>query len=223
MPPKDSLLKSRPGIADPLPAPSTETLADDATPEQIALCLNGNQRAWEHLVEVSYDRVYFTCYRFIGAHPEAEDLTQDVFMKVFCNLHNYDAEKGSFRNWLKNVTRNHLVDRYRRTKLVRLSSSLDEQTSATHPSSTFADLLTDTRPSQEERLVTLETHARVHAALKQLSPTARDTAVLCFIDEQKRTDVAQILGIPEGTVKSRLNRARAELSQLLNPPQLVQA
>ncbi len=63
------------------------------------------------------------CYRFVGSQPEAEDLTQDVFIKVFCNLRSYDPERGSFRNWLKNVTRNHLVDRFRRTKLARLSSS----------------------------------------------------------------------------------------------------
>lgn len=217
MPAKDGPIKSRPIHAEP-----AETTID-ATPQQITLCLAGDQKAWEDLVEISYDRVYFICYRFVDSHPEAEDLTQDVFMKVFCNLRSYDARKGTFRQWLKNVTRNHLVDRYRRTKLARLSSSLDDLTNGQQDSSTIADLLTDNRPSQEDHLVTLETHIRVHAALKLLSPTARDTAMLCFIDEHKQKDAAHILGIAEGTVKSRLNRARAELSQLLSTPQLAQA
>ena len=142
-------------------------------------------------------------------------------MKVFCNLHHYDAEKGSFRIWLKNVTRNHLVDHYRRTRLDRLSSSLDAP-NGKESSVTFAELLADTRPSQEDDFLTLETHARVHDALQQLSPIARNTAMLCFIDERKYSEAAHILGIAEGTVKSRLSRARAELSPLLSTPQLVQ-
>jgi RNA polymerase sigma-70 factor, ECF subfamily len=218
MPAKAGPMKPRPSLTGP-----DQGQPDDATPEQIALCLNGNQKAWEDLVATSYDRVYFICHRFVNSHPEAEDLTQDVFMKVFCNLRSYDAEKGTFRNWLKNVTRNHLVDRYRRTKLVRLSSSLDDLTNEQHAGSTLADLLTDTRPSQEEHLVTLETHTRIHAALNLLSATSRDTVRLCLLDECKHKDAAQVLGVPEGTIKSRLSRARAELLQLLSAPQLLQA
>ncbi len=215
---KGGPMKPRPSLA-----PSTEGQPDDATPHQIALCLNGNQNAWEDLVGASYGRVYCICYRFVDSHHEAEDLTQDVFMKVFCNLRSYDAERGTFRSWLRNVTRNHLVDRYRRTKLVRLSSSLDDLTDDQQAGSTLADLLTDTRPSQEEHLVTLETHTRIHAALDLLSPTSRDTVKLCLIDEWKHKDAAQVLGVPEGTIKSRLSRARAELLQLLSAPQLLQA
>jgi RNA polymerase sigma-70 factor, ECF subfamily len=189
---------------------------------QIAACLSGDQKAWEYLVEASHSLVYLICFEFTGSHSEAEDLTQDVFMKVYCNLHRYDPEKGTFRNWLRNVTRNYLVDRYRRTRLVRLSSSLDELISGPNSGLLIANLLTDTRPSQEDHLIALETHNHVHRALELLSPAARDTVRLCLIDERTHKDAADLLGVAEGTIKSRLSRARAELAQLLNPLQLAQ-
>ena len=194
----------------------------EASSEQIAFCLSGDQGAWKDLVVASYPCVFLLCYHFVGSHTEAEDLSQDVFLKVYCNLRSYDPEKGSFRNWLRNITRNYLVDRYRRTRLIRLSSSLDELVSTPESGPVIASLLTDTGPSQEDHLIARENHARVHGALEMLSPIARDTVTLCMMEERSHKDAAQILGVAEGTVKSRLSRARSELARLLNPPCLAE-
>jgi RNA polymerase sigma-70 factor (ECF subfamily) len=167
----------------------------DAISAHISLCRSGDQKAWEHLVELFYE--------------------------VYCNLHSYDSQKGPFHIWLQNVTRNYLVDHYRRTRVVRLSSSLEELLSTTQSGSTVADLLTDRQPSQEDRLIALESRARVHNAVESLSPIARDTVRLCLLDEHNHKEAANLLGVAEGTIKSRLSRARVELTQLLSPLHLA--
>jgi RNA polymerase sigma-70 factor, ECF subfamily len=216
--------ESQPAPGQASHASSGQIYVDDGNlARQIVFCLNGDQKAWEYLVEISHSLVYLICYEFLGSHAEAEDLTQDVFMKVYCNLHRFDPEKGTFRNWLRNVTRNYLVDRYRRTRLARLSISLDELVSAPNSGPIVASLLTDARPSQEDQLIASEERAKVHDALDQLSPAARDTVKLCLLDERTHKDAADVLGVAEGTIKSRLSRARAELAQLLRPLQLVQS
>ena len=99
----------------------------DADPQLVERCLSGDEAAWEDLVKVHTRRVYSICYRFTGSDPEAQDLTQEVFLRVFRSLKSFRAGEGSFQVWLARLTRNLLIDHYRRTKLERATDSIEEQ------------------------------------------------------------------------------------------------
>ena len=91
-------------------------------------CLSGQDAAWEELVKLHTRRVYGICYRFTSSDPEAQDLTQEVFLRVFKNLKSFRSGEGSFVVWLTRLTRNLLIDHYRRTKLDRATDSIEDQT-----------------------------------------------------------------------------------------------
>ena len=90
-------------------------------------CLSGDEAAWEQLVRTHTRRVYAICYRFTGSGSEAQDLTQDVFLRIFRTLKSFRAGEGSFVVWLSRLTRNLLVDHYRRTKADRVTDSIEDQ------------------------------------------------------------------------------------------------
>src|SRR5579863_2113027 len=92
----------------------------------IERCLNGEEAAWEDLVKVHTRRVYGICYRFTGSDHEAQDLTQEVFLRIFRSLKSFRSGEGSFTVWLSRLTRNLLIDHYRRTKLDRATDSIEE-------------------------------------------------------------------------------------------------
>ena len=89
-------------------------------------CMNGDSGAWAEMVRTHQKRVYGLCYRFTGNATDAEDLTQDVFLKIYSNLGSFDAARGSLPVWITTMTRNLLVDNYRRTRNQRATGSLDE-------------------------------------------------------------------------------------------------
>jgi len=182
-------------------------------------CMAGDQRAWQQLVASQHRRIYAICYRFTGSASDAEDLTQDVFLKLYRNLASFDSQKGSFQTWITALARNLLVDHFRRTRQDRATSSLDASLSpdATpdNPGPTLADSLADTRPSQESHAAGLELRATIQHALAQLSPELREAVVLRDLEDLDYREIAQILRIPEGTVKSRISRGRGELARRL--------
>jgi RNA polymerase sigma-70 factor (ECF subfamily) len=178
-------------------------------------CIGGDQRAWHTLVTSQHKRVYALCYRFTGSPDEAEDITQDVFLKVYRNLSTFDPAKGGFHTWIATLTRNLLVDNYRRTKLDRATDSLDESLSGEDDGPTQADRLADTSANQEARFSNLELKATIQAALLKLSPDLREAVILRDLEDMDYKDIAVVLKIPEGTVKSRISRGRTELARLL--------
>jgi RNA polymerase sigma-70 factor (ECF subfamily) len=208
-----------------LPAPKAPEARVQRTPEQhaeqaqlallVAQCISGDQRAWHTLVTSQHKRVYAICYRFTGDPDEAEDITQDVFLKVFRNLRSFDAERGGFHTWITTLTRNLLVDNYRRTRLDRASDSLDETISGEEEGPTAAERLADTRMGPEQRFAGLELKAAIQAALLKLSTELREAVILRDLEDMDYKEIAVILKIPEGTVKSRISRGRAELARLL--------
>jgi RNA polymerase sigma-70 factor (ECF subfamily) len=187
----------------------------DAFVALVVQCMAGDQRAWHHMVTGQHKRVYAICYRFTGDATEAEDITQDVFIKIYRNLSSFDAAKGSFQTWITTLTRNMLVDNYRRTKLDRATDSLDATLSADDDGPTMADRLADTRQNQEQRFAGLELKATIQQALKKLSPELREAVILRDLEDMDYKEIAIVLKIPEGTVKSRISRGRAELARLL--------
>ncbi len=211
----------------PLPGPP-QTSARPATPASVAAaaeqahlanlaatCLQGDARAWELLVRREQRRVYGLCYRFTGSSTEAEDLTQETFLKVYRNLASFDPGRASFSVWLTALTRNLLVDHYRRSRLERATDSLDEPMSGEEEGPTRGDRLADHRSGQERHVAGLELRAKVQAALAKVSPELREAVILRDLQDLDYREIAEVLGIPQGTVKSRISRGRAELARLL--------
>ncbi len=92
----------------------------------VQLCLRGDGPSWEELVRRHTRRVYNLCYRFTGNSTSAEDLSQEVFLRIFRTLPSYQSSQGAFPTWLTSVTRNLLVDHYRRTRRDRMTDSIDD-------------------------------------------------------------------------------------------------
>jgi RNA polymerase sigma-70 factor, ECF subfamily len=180
----------------------------DADVQLVERCLSGQESAWEDLVKVHTRRVYSICYRFTNSDSEAQDLTQDVFLRVFKNLKSFRAGEGLFIVWLTRLTRNLLIDHYRRTRMDRATESIEDQTAALEET-TAAIARTD------GMLAGREASELLQAALQKLSPELRETVILRDLEELEYREIAKILNVPEGTVKSRLNRGRAELAKAL--------
>jgi RNA polymerase sigma-70 factor, ECF subfamily len=177
-------------------------------------CLNGDSAAWAEMVRTHHRRVYGLCYRFTGNATDAEDLTQDVFLKIYSNLGSFDAGRGSLPVWITTMTRNLLVDNFRRTRNLRATSSLDEgwdEGEDLRP----VDRLASTGPSQHEAAAKKELARMVQGALARVSVDLREAVILRDLQDMDYKEIAQVLAIPEGTVKSRISRGRAELARLL--------
>ncbi len=207
--------------ADPASAPTAalaspvHTAEVDALHRLVAACMHGDSAAWQQLVVAQHRRVYGMCYRFTGSPTDAEDLTQEVFLKVYRNLHGFDPMKGAFTLWLTTLTRNLLVDHFRRTRQDRSTDSLDAPVHEDSDGITLVDRLADTRPGQLQRVAQMELRVRVQHALKQLSPELREAVILRDLQDMDYKEIAQVLRIPEGTVKSRISRGRGELARML--------
>lgn len=171
-------------------------------------CLSGDEGAWESLVKLHTRRVYGICYRFTNNDGESEDLTQDVFMRIFKTLKSFRSGEGSFVVWLTRLTRNLLIDNYRRTKLERATDSIEDQLTMLEERSVGSG-------RADGLLAGREASEILQAGLQRLSPELRETVILRDLEELEYKEIADVLGVPEGTVKSRLNRGRAELARVL--------
>ncbi len=180
----------------------------DSESQLIGRCLAGEDTAWEDLVKVYTRRVYAVCYRFTGAEGEAQDLTQEVFLRVFKTLKSFRAGEGSFSVWLNRLTRNLLIDHYRRTRLERATDSIEDQLLTLEAAAGGAG-------RTDSMLAGREASELLQGALQKLSPDLRETVILRDIEELDYREISQVLNVPEGTVKSRLNRGRAELARIL--------
>lgn len=171
-------------------------------------CLNGSDGAWEELVRSHSRLVYGACYRFTGRVDDANDMTQEVFLRVFRSLHTYQPSAGAFRTWLVRLTRNLLIDHYRKTKKDQALTPLDDaayKLEHLHGIESRADGLTASREASD----------LVQKGLAYLSPELREAVILRDIQGLDYREIAQVLNVPDGTVKSRINRGRRELAQRL--------
>jgi RNA polymerase sigma-70 factor, ECF subfamily len=175
----------------------------------VARCLRGDETAWEDLLRTHSRRVYGLCFRFTNSGQEAQDLTQEVFLRVFRTLKTFRSTEGSFTTWLARVTRNLLIDHYRRTRQERATDSIEEQLPIIEEESAAAS------PRPDQSLAGREASEILQAALQTLSPDLREAVILRDLQEMEYREIADVLQIPEGTVKSRINRGRAELARRL--------
>ncbi|HYL61693.1 MAG TPA: sigma-70 family RNA polymerase sigma factor [Candidatus Methylomirabilis sp.] len=153
-------------------------------------------------------RIFNICYRFTGNGTEAEDLSQEVFLRVYKTLGSYRSAHGGFATWMTSVTRNLLIDHYRRTKRDRQTDSLEDAMPVVESKESSAR-----RPDQQALLGELS--SQVQFALTKLSPELREAVILRDLQQLEYNEIRQVLDVPEGTVKSRINRGRIELARIL--------
>ena len=171
-------------------------------------CLRGDGPAWEELVRRHTRRVFNLCYRFTGNPTEAEDLSQEVFLRIYRTLSSYRPAQGAFPTWLTSVTRNLLVDNYRRTRRDRLTDSIEEampQLEERHSAARAPDKLAQAAELSDQ----------LQRGLARLSPELREAVILRDLQGLEYNEIQAVLEVPEGTVKSRINRGRIELARVL--------
>ena len=178
-------------------------------------CISGDAAAWEEIVQRYHRRIYNVCYRFAGDADNAQDLTQEVFIKMYRTLNTYDSGKGAFMTWVTTITRNLLVDHFRKTKGDRVTDSLDSTASEHEDAQPLSERIADRAPPPDASVQSRETREMVHLALQKLSPELREAVILRDLQDMDYREIATALRVPEGTVKSRINRGRAELARLL--------
>jgi RNA polymerase sigma-70 factor (ECF subfamily) len=174
--------------------------------EIIERCLNGDQSAWDEIVRRHWRLVFNFAYKFVGSHQLAEDLAQDVFIKLFRSLDTFDR-RANFQTWLVSVSRNLCIDHYRSVRKEREAIARDVDPADLAPAapgrSAYAEL------EQRDRVQLLR------SALERLAPALRTAVMLRDVQELTYQEIAGRLGVPEGTVKSRINRGRTELARHL--------
>lgn len=182
--------------------------------ELVRRCRAGDSAAWEQVVREYSRRVYNLAYRFTGRHESAEDLTQEVFVRVYRSLEQYDPQAGDLANWLMRLARNLVIDDYRKRGRTPTDSGEDLTDHEYHLESHHD--LPDRGIERSERA------GQVHAAIARLAPDLRECVILRDIEELTYQEIVDILRIPIGTVKSRINRGRIELAKILRRMKFVE-
>jgi RNA polymerase sigma-70 factor (ECF subfamily) len=167
-------------------------------------CLEGDAAAWDTLVRVYWKRVFNIAYKFVAQFGEAEDLTQEIFVKLFRALATYDR-RASFETWLTRVSRNLCIDRYRRRRREE-----ERFTDEVDPDTIQLDELVSRPDADLERR---DQVSLVRRALARLAPAYRTAVALRDVHDLSYEEIARRLQLPEGTVKSRINRGRKELAR----------
>ena len=190
-----------PRASDPAPAAGGHSEAD-----LVQRCLDGDAAAWDTLARGYWKRVFNIAYKFVAQVDEAEDLTQEIFVKLFRALPTYDR-RASFETWLTRVSRNLCIDRYRRRRREeeRFTVQVDPDTIA------LDELVSRPDATLEQR----DQIALVRRAMSNLPSAYREAVTLRDIHELSYEEIADRLQLAEGTVKSRINRGRRELARQL--------
>jgi len=170
----------------------------------IQLAADGDQAAWDTIVKTYWRKVFNVAYRFVGTYEEAEDLTQEIFLKVFRSLGTFDR-RANFQTWLISISRNLCIDHYRSVRKERETMARDVDASNLMPVSR--------ERSPYGELEQIDLRKRIREALAELPPTLREAVVLRDLQEFSYQEIADKLRLPEGTVKSRINRGRLELAR----------
>jgi RNA polymerase sigma-70 factor (ECF subfamily) len=180
------------------------TASPDAIETLIQRCLHGDQVAWELIVRQYWRKVFNVAYKFVGKHDEAEDLTQEIFLKIFKSLDTFDR-RANFQTWLISISRNLCIDHYRSVRKER--ETIDRDVDANQLSPVSQEVGPVAALEQRDRV------ALLRQALAALPETLRTAVLMRDIQELSYQEIADQLRLPEGTVKSRINRGRTELAR----------
>lgn len=170
-------------------------------PEVLNQVHSGNQEAFTHLVEAYQRPVYNLCYRMLGDAEEAEDASQETFLRVYKNIKHYD-HKRPFTTWLLSIAAHYCIDLLRKRRMVVISMD-------GHPYLDPPDGL----PGPEASFFVKENQRRVQASLKSLNPHDRAAVIMYYWYDFSYEEIAQSLSLTISAVKSRLHRARLTLAQ----------
>jgi RNA polymerase sigma factor (sigma-70 family) len=186
--------------ADALPVDVHSADADGSTSDQ---SVTWTPPTWEEVVRDHSARVYRLAFRLTGNSHDAEDLTQEVFVRVFRSLSSYTP--GTFEGWLHRITTNLFLDMTRRRQRIRFEG-LGEETAAR---------LSGAEPTPSQAFDDRHLDVDIAAALADLPPEYRAAVVLCDIEGLTYEEIADVLGVKLGTVRSRIHRGRAQLRAAL--------
>jgi RNA polymerase sigma-70 factor (ECF subfamily) len=176
-----------------------------ATPDSlIERCLSGDQVAWEAIVRQHWRKVFNVAYKFVGKHDEAEDLAQDIFLKIFKALDTFDR-RANFQTWIISIARNLCIDHYRSVRKERETIAREVDAAELTPASREI--------GPDGALERRDLRALLERALGRLPVALRTAVVLRDLQELSYQEIADRLRLPEGTVKSRINRGRLELAR----------
>jgi RNA polymerase sigma-70 factor (ECF subfamily) len=182
-----------------------EGKASPSDAELIERCLRKDNTAWDPIVARFRRKVFHIAYKFTGKHDEAEDLTQEIFLKVFRSLEKFNRD-ADFSTWLSSVARNYCIDHYRARKRER--EVLVEDLLA-------FDLAPASSGNPHRALEERDRRSFLRRGLEMLPGKLREAVVLRDLQGLSYQEMADQLHLPEGTVKSRINRGREELARLL--------
>ena len=184
-------------------------------PALVRRCLDGDSAAWTELVAGQQRRVYALCYRFTASSHDAEDLTQDVFVKLYGNLRSFDAAKGSFPH-LDHHPDAQPAGRSFSPLPPATGDRFDRRRLGPGPDAPAAEPLVDPRTTPLQHAVENQLQRMVQNALAKVSPELREAVILRDLQDLDYKEIAEVLAIPQGTVKSRISRGRAELARFWN-------
>ncbi len=170
-------------------------------------CLQGDDAAWEAILNAYGRRVFNLSYRYTGRRDEAEDLTQEIFIRVYQNLKSYRSDAGTFQNWVLRVGRNLIIDHYRQSRRFQQAAGTEEMETM--------NLKDDKVPNPQRAAEQVEASRFLRDGLSALPPELKEAIILRDLEGMAYQEIAELLSIPEGTVKSRINRGRLELAKLL--------
>src|SRR5262245_24227425 len=170
-------------------------------------CLEGDQAAWDAIVRQHWRKVFNIAYKFVGKHDEAEDLAQEIFFRIFRSLHTFDR-RANFQTWLFSISRNLCIDHYRSVRKERQMINRDVDAGELTPESSM--MSPHALLEQRDRVELLR------AALDRLPPALKAAVMMRDVQEMSYRDIAIGLNVPEGTVKSRINRGRTELARQID-------
>lgn len=170
-------------------------------PEVLDQVHQGNQASFTQLVEAYQRPVYNLCYRMLGDPDEAEDASQETFLRVYKNIKHYDA-KRPFTTWLLSIAAHHCIDQLRKRRMVVIS--MDETPYLDPP---------DGLPGPEASYFLMEDQKRVQALIKTLNPHDRAAVIMYYWYDFSYDEIAQSLSLTSSAVKSRLHRARLSMAQ----------
>ncbi|MFL0362889.1 RNA polymerase sigma factor SigW [Pseudobacillus sp. 179-B 2D1 NHS] len=177
---------------------------------RIKQVLKGDQNAFGEIVELYKDKVYQICFRMLWDRHEAEDTAQEAFIKAFVNIHTYDPGK-KFATWLYRIATNLCIDRIRKKKP---DYHLDAEISGTEGLNMYSQVAS-TEELPEEAVENLELQEIIQSAIFNLPEKYRSVIVLKYIEELQLQEIADILELPLGTVKTRIHRGREALRKYL--------
>ena len=188
-------------------------MTDDGV-ELVRKCRAGDGAAWETIVVTYSRRVFNLAYRFTSNREAAEDLTQDVFVRIYRTLDQFDARQGDLQNWLMRLARNLVIDDYRRKQRNPQNSHAEDVDEHTFH-------LRAEQPTPQGEMERRELSAQVQSAIDKLPSDLRTCVILRDIEELSYQEIVELLKIPEGTVKSRINRGRIELAKILRRMKVI--